>query len=89
MDGRLRGVDGGLVVSRPAGGVKDTLAAALHYPVASVQVRIAVDADTRVLSAQYAGDTIVTSPLAGAARVLARNPMKNKTLASAVVDLAA
>jgi hypothetical protein len=59
------------------------------YTLTSVQIRIAPDADACILSAQYAGDTIVTLPIGAAFRVLTRNPMKNKTLASAAVDLAA
>jgi hypothetical protein len=89
MDGRWWGLDGGLVASRPAACVKDALPTALLHAIASVQIRIAYNARLCARSAQYAGDTVVTSPVDAARRVLSRNPMKNKTLASAVVDLAA
>jgi len=81
MDGRAWGIEGARLVSRLV-----VLLPATDY---SVQFRVAPDVDAGVLSAQYAGDTIVTSLSAATRRVLARNPMKNKTLASAVVDLAA
>ena len=80
MDGKSWGIEGALVASRLV---------VLFPAIGSVLPRIASDATADVLAAQYAGDTIVTS-LAGATRqVLVRIPMKNKTLASAVVDLAA
>jgi hypothetical protein len=49
MDGRLRGVDGGLVVSVPVARVKDTLPTPPLHTIAPVQGRIALDADARVL----------------------------------------
>src|SRR5579883_21833 len=52
-------------------------------------VRFRIEPRAKVPAAQYGGDTAVTLPAADTLWVLGRNPMKNKTLTSAVVDLAA
>jgi hypothetical protein len=62
MDGRWWGLDGGRAASRPAVRVNGTPL----YTIASVQIRIAPDADACILPGQYAGDTIVTSPIGAA-----------------------
>jgi hypothetical protein len=89
MDGRSWGIDGELVAARRAARFIHGLTIPLLHPTDSAQFRIGLDADAGVLPAQYAGDTTVTLPAAAPLKVLGRNPMKNKTLASAVVDLAA
>jgi hypothetical protein len=94
MDGRSRGIGGWLVASRLAVRMEDTLqvfalravrfigerelATALPQTRDSVQVRIALDADADVLSAQYLCDTIVTSPARAAPQFWPGIPWKTK-----------
>lgn len=70
MDGRGQEIDGRLAASRPAARVEDTSPNALPYTIAFVQFRIAPYVDVSALSTQYAGDTVVTSPVAAVARGL-------------------
>jgi hypothetical protein len=81
MDGRWCAIHGGLVATRAGAREKDVLQ--VLAPVNSCSI------DERVPSAQYCADTFVTFPLPPKLWDFGRNPMKNKTLASAVVDLAA
>jgi hypothetical protein len=62
MDGRAWGIEGAPVVS-------PRLVVLLPATDYSVQFRVAPDVDAGVLSAQYAGDTIVTSLSAATRRV--------------------
>jgi hypothetical protein len=60
-----------------------------HYPRLPYGFASPPSVGKKIPSAQYGGDTAVTLPAADTLWVLGRNPMKNKTLTSAVVDLAA